>query len=62
MTSDAQKRANRKWREKNRERHNSMIIAWNTKNADKIREYNRVFNARKRAYAAAVKELLNCLV
>jgi hypothetical protein len=62
MTSDAQKRANRKWREKNRERHNEMIIAWNTKNADKIREYNRVFNARKRAYKAAVKELFNCLV
>jgi hypothetical protein len=39
-----------------------MIIAWNTKNADKIREYNRVFNARKRAYKAAVKELFNCLV
>jgi hypothetical protein len=62
MTSDAQKRANRKWREKNRERHNAMIIAWNTKNADKMREYNRLCHARKRAYAAAVKELLNCLV
>jgi hypothetical protein len=61
MTTDAQKRANRKWRENNKERHNAMIIAWNSKNADKMREYNRKFQCRKRAYAVAVKELLNCL-
>lgn len=62
MTSDAQKRANRKWRENNKERHNAMILDWNTRNADKMREYVKKSQTRKRIYTAAVKELLNCLM
>jgi hypothetical protein len=45
--TEAQKRAQKKWCEKNKERHNELKLKWLNENRDKHNELNRLRMKRK---------------
>lgn len=67
-TTEAQKRANAKWRANNKEKLAKIKLAWVENNIEKQREYSRNCNKRRYyydkscSYDVASKELMKCLL
>lgn len=60
--NDAQKRANKKWRDNNKEKYIQCILDWQEINIDKKREYARKYATKKQAWTVVSRELLRCLL
>jgi predicted transcriptional regulator YheO len=61
-TSEAQKRANKKWRDNHKEEYIQSIYDWCKNNIDKKREYARRYATKKQVWIVASRELLRCLL
>ena len=61
-TSESQKRAGKKWHDKNIIVHRAMISQWQEENYDKQLSYARKCMARKYLWKCAVRDIMRCLL
>lgn len=61
-TTEAQKRANKKWHDKNIERHKEMCDNWKEENYDKQLAYARKAMAKNYLWKCAVRDIMQCLL
>lgn len=61
-TSDAQKRANKKWREANKERHDLMKLEWNKLHPERMRKASLKCYYKRKAFIEASRDLMGCLI
>ena len=61
-STEAQKRAAKKWRDNNKEIYIQGIYDWCEINIDKKRAYARKYATKKQLWTVASRELLRCLL
>jgi hypothetical protein len=61
-STEAQKRAAKKWRENHKEEYNKRIAEWRHKNIDLQREYSRRCMAKNYLWKSAIRDLMRCLL
>ena len=61
-TSEAQKRASKKWRANHKDKFNDAIYTWRESNPSKQLEYARKCMAKNYLWKCAIRDLMRCLL